>query len=82
MFKNSLVEPIDNAQRNIYDIYMDLLKNSGHEFDHPEVMIYMIIEMVAGSCYNVILTGEPVSVDELKPYLYQSIRLIIQNHIL
>ena len=48
MFKNSLVEPIDDAQRNIYDIYMDLLKNSGHEFDHPEVMIYMIIEMVAG----------------------------------
>ena len=82
MFKNSLVEPIDDAQRNIYDIYMDLLKNSGHEFDHPEVMIYMIIEMVAGSCYNVILTGEPVSVDELKPYLYQSIRLIIRNHIL
>ena len=37
MFKNSLVEPIDDAQRNIYDIYMDLLKNSGHEFDHPEV---------------------------------------------
>ena len=82
LLKNSLVEPIDDAQRNIYDIYMDLLKNSGHEFDHPEVMIYMIIEMVAGSCYNVILTGEPVSVDELKPYLYQSIRLIIQNHIL
>ena len=79
--KNSLVEPIDNAQRNIYDIYMDLLKNSGHEFDHPEIMIYMIIEMVAGSCYNVILTGEPTSIDELKPYLYQSIRLIIQNHI-
>ena len=69
MFKNSLVEPIDDAQRNIYDI------------DHPEIMIYMIIEMVAGSCYNVILTGEPTSIDELKPYLYQSIRLIIQNHI-
>lgn len=82
MFKNSLVEPIDNAQRNIYDIYMDLLKNSGHEFDHPEIMIYMIIEMVAGSCYNAILTGEPASIDELKPYLYQSIRLIIRNHII
>ena len=82
MFKNSLVEPIDDAQRNIYDIYMDLLKNSGYEFDHPEVMIYMIIEIVAGSCYNVILTKEPVPIDELKPYLYQSIRLIIKNHII
>lgn len=81
MFKNSLVEPIDDAQRNIYDIYMDLLKTSGHEFDQPEIMIYMIIEMVAGCCYNAILTSEPASIDELKPYLYQSIRLIIRNHI-
>ena len=47
----------------------------------PEVMIYMIIEIVAGSCY-VILTKEPVPIDELKPYLYQSIRLIIKNHII
>ena len=53
-----------------------------YEFDHPEVMIYMIIEIVAGSCYNVILTKEPVPIDELKPYLYQSIRLIIKNHII
>ena len=30
----------------------------------------MIIEILAGSCYNVILTGEPVSFDEFKPYLY------------
>ena len=82
MFKNSLVEPIDDAQRNIYDIYMDLLKNSGHEFNHADIMIYMIIELTAGSCYNAILTGEPVSIDELKPYLYQSIRLIIRNHII
>ena len=42
----------------------------------------MIIEIVAGSCYNVILTKEPVPIDELKPYLYQSIRLIIKNHII
>lgn len=82
MFKNSLVEPIDDAQRNIYDIYMDLLNNSGHEFEKPEIMIYMIIEMVAGCCYNVILTGEPAPIDEIKPYLYQSIRLIIRNHII
>ena len=82
MFKNSLVEPIDDAQRNIYDIYMDLLNNSGHEFDKPEIMIYMIIEIVAGCCYNAILTSEPAPIDEIKPYLYQSIRLIIKNHII
>lgn len=66
----------------IFTIYIWIFENSGYEFDHPEVMIYMIIEIVAGSCYNVILTKEPVPIDELKPYLYQSIRLIIKNHII
>lgn len=80
IFKNSLVEPIDDAQRNIYDIYMKLLSESGHEFREPEVMIYLIIELVAGSCYNSILMNQPMTIKELKPYLYESICLIIRNH--
>lgn len=80
MFKNSLVEPVDDAQRNIYEIYMQLLHESGYDFDEPEVMIYMIIELVAGCCYNSILMNQPKPVEELKPYLYDSIRSIIKNH--
>ncbi len=80
IFKNSLVEPIDDAQRNIYDIYMQLLRESGHEFREPEVMIYLIIELVAGSCYNAVLMEQPMPIEELKPYLYESICLIIKNH--
>ena len=80
MFKNSLVDPIDDAQRNIYDIYMKLLNDSGHKFDKPEVMIYMIIELVSGCCYSSILTGQPVSVQDLKPHLYEAIRLILKKH--
>ncbi|MBU5460769.1 TetR/AcrR family transcriptional regulator [Anaerostipes sp. MSJ-23] len=80
IFKDSLVEPIDDAQRNIYDIYMKLLKNSGHNFREPEVMIYMIIELLGGCCYNSILMNQPKPIDEMKPYLYETIRMIIKNH--
>lgn len=80
IFKNALIEPIDNAQENIYEIYMKLLEDSGHEFREPEVMIYMIIELVGGCCYNSILMQQPKPIDQLKPYLYESIRLILKNH--
>lgn len=80
IFKNSLVEPIDDTQRNLHDIYMDLMEQSEYEYRDPEIMIYMIIELTAGCCYNSILTNQPVPVEELKPYLYDSIKLIIKNH--
>lgn len=80
MFKNSLVDPVDDAQRNIYDIYMKLLNDSGYKFDNPELMIYMIIELVSGCCYNAILMEQPVPVEELKPHLYKAIRSILKNH--
>ncbi len=127
MFKNSLVEPIDDTQRNIHDVYMDLMKQSEYEYREPEMMIYLIIEMTAGCCYNSILMEQPVQrnihdvymdlmkqseyeyrepemmiyliiemtagccynsilmeqpvpMGELRPYLYDAVRLIIQNH--
>lgn len=80
IFKNSLVEPIDDTQRNLHDIYMDLMEQSEYEYRDPEIMIYMIIELTAGCCYNAILTGQPVSMEELKPYLYDTISAMIKNH--
>ena len=80
MFKNSLVEPIDDTQRNIHDVYMDLMKQSEYEYREPEMMIYLIIEMTAGCCYNSILMEQPVPMGELLQYLYDAVRLIIQNH--
>ena len=42
-------------------------------------MLFMIVELVGGCCYQVILNGKPVSLEELKPQLYQAIRDIVAN---
>ena len=39
----------------------------------------MIVELVNSTCYNVILHGEPVGLDELKKEVYQLIPAIIKN---
>ncbi len=49
-------------------------------FDNPEVMLFMIVELVSSTIYSAILYQEPVELEKLKPYLYRTIRMIIKSH--
>ena len=55
VFKNSLTEQESNAPDSVYDLFVQMLENSGHVFRDPEIMIYLIVETVSGSSYNPIL---------------------------
>lgn len=57
-----------------------MLENDGLDLKQNfDLMIFTIIELINSTCYNVILHGEPVDLDEYKPYLYKCIRLIVNN---
>lgn len=57
-----------------------MLENDGLDLNQNfDLMIFTIIELINSTCYNVILHGEPVDLDEYKPYLYKCIRLIVNN---
>ncbi len=77
IFKSALTSPVDPDDLNFYDIYIDMLESSHYQYEDPEVMIFMIIELVSSSCYSAILYSEPVCMDKLKPHLYRTIRSII-----
>lgn len=64
---------------NCMDIFDKMLEESGRSFRQKELMIYMIVELVNASCYNVILHENPCSLKELKPELDLSIRAIIKQ---
>ena len=42
----------------------------------------MIIELISGTSYNSILYDQPKPINELKPYLYDTVRCIIQQNLL
>lgn len=46
-------------------------------------MIYMIIELISGTSYNSILyfLDQPKPINELKPYLYATVRCIVQQNL-
>ena len=62
------------------EIYQKMLEDAPNGLRDPEIMLFMIIELVSSTCYSAILYKEPCTIAELKPYLYESIRLIIAQH--
>lgn len=81
-FKAALTE---NTRENTVDfkkIYEKMLRESQKEFKDPEVMLFMIVELVSSTCYSSILYGEPRPIEELKPYLFETIRSIIRGQII
>lgn len=81
-FKAALTE---NTRENTVDfkkIYEKMLRESQKEFKDPEVMLFMIVELVSSTCYSSILYGEPLPIEELKPYLFETIRSIIRGQII
>ena len=80
IFKSALTTPSSEEDINFTDVYYNMLSEAPYQFKDPEIMLFMIIELVSSTCYSAILYKEPCSLEKLKPYLYSSIRLIISQH--
>ena len=80
IFKSSITNT-SGEDINFNNIYKRILNHKDYTFKDPEVMLFMIIELTSSTCYSSILYNEPVSIDKLKPYLYETIRNIIKQHI-
>ena len=46
----------------------------------PEVMLFLIIELVGSTGYSSIMYNDPVSLNDLKPHLEKTVRNIIETH--
>ena len=79
VFRSALTAEEEAAGYSFYERYLALLQESGRQFRNPELMLYMIVELVNSTCHNVILMQEPVTLEDLKPELYGAISDIISR---
>lgn len=79
IFKSALLSNDEHMDTDFYDRYLMLAKECNVTLNNPEILLFMIIELVGASCYNCILNSTPITIDEYKPYLYQSIRSMIMT---
>ena len=78
-FHQMSVEDSVEGETGFLDKYHQLLASTGRKFENPDLMLFMIVELLGGCSYQVILHQTPVTLDELKPQMYQTIRNIIAN---
>lgn len=78
--KNSLVYSSEKDMPSIHEIFEMLLANAAHTYRSPELMMYMILEIVSGTSYNAILYRQPVPLEELKPHLYEAVKGIFRQY--
>lgn len=80
VFKNALTSPASEEDVNVYESYLQIIRQSGCEIVDPELMLFLIVELVDAAIYSSILYEEPVPIQKLKPELYDTIRYIIRSH--
>lgn len=80
IFKEALTTNVAEDDINFRDIYYEILSESGLNLKEPEIMLFMIVELISSTCYSAILYKEPADIDTLKPYLYSTIKAIINEH--
>lgn len=59
-----------------------MLEENNAKIRDPQLLIFTILELVSSVCYDLILYEEPVTLEEYKPHLYHSIRLLVNDSII
>ena len=80
IFKQALTSNISDNDINFKHVFESMINECEQPIYEPEVMIFMITELVSSTIYSDILYKEPVDLEHLKPHLYSAIRGIIQSH--
>lgn len=75
LLNNRMEEDVD-----FYKLFENMIANANYQLKDPEIMIFLIIELVSSTIYSCILYDEPVGIEEIKPYLYNAIRSIVRCH--
>lgn len=70
----------ENDDGDIYRKFLDMVDRDGHNYADIDVMLFTIVELAGSAGYNSILYGEPLPIEEYKPFLYRAVRLIIRSH--
>lgn len=79
-YNNGINTIIDNDEIGISETFMKGIKDNNVKLENPEVVLYMIIELVGSTVFNSIVKEIPLPINEYKPYLYKTIRVLLNEN--
>jgi len=72
-------EPENHAFNQLKHMFAECVKQNNLKLKNPDVTLFMIIELVSATVFNAISYKKPLPIEEYKPYLYSTIRLMMRN---
>ncbi len=79
VFKRALTSPLTDADVDFGEVYQRMIRDSKVKLKDPEVMLFLIIELVGSTGYSSIMYNDPVNLKDLKPFLERTVRGIIRD---
>ena len=80
VFKRALTNPLADTDVDFGAVYQQMIEDSGGKIRDPEVMLFLIIELIGSTGYSSIMYDDPVSLKDLKPHIEQTVRQIIAQY--
>ena len=70
----------EKRDNEVYNNFLKLVENDEYEYYDIDVLLFTVVELAGSTCFNSIIYNEPLPLDEYKPYLYRTVRLIIDSY--
>ena len=67
------------TELGIKELFIREVKEKDIPLEYPEMTLFMIIELVSSTVFTSIVEKQPLPIDEFKPHLYKTIRLLINE---
>lgn len=74
-----IYETNSEEENGVLQLFLKGIEDNNIKLKNPNVTLYMIIELVSSTCFNSILYSYPLPIEEFKPFLYETIRKLINE---
>jgi len=81
VFRHALETMITPENIPFTDHIIQLSRDCGAELTDPEVMLFVLVELIGSTAYSAIIYQEPVPLEELKVHLHRLIPGIVDHYI-
>ena len=79
LYSEKLTDLLDSEELGIKELFVNEVKEKDIPLEYPEMTLFMIIELVSSTVFTSIVEKQPLPIDEFKPHLYKTIRLLINE---
>lgn len=70
----------EDSDTELYEAFLKMVEQDAYSYEDIDVMLFTIIELAGSTAYNSVIYEEPLSIEQYKPFLYRTVRLIIESH--